>query len=612
MGARSKSHLKQRSSEHEPSHYSWRKQLDILDELQRVKFMSLQHHGTSMNRGKTVAVCIVLLFSVVVCASNAVAEGDDIIIESNMMWSEEMTLTENVRVVNGGSLTISGSEVSIDAGINIYVDSESSISLENSKLVSVQPPSGLAGFGYCDIDNRSSVLASSTSNQNVRMYLRPIQGFTLDGVIAHFGNQTKNLSGDEDFIPLGNGPIDAWVGLTGPLCHPTSLSEISIERAGQERVWRDAADFTHRNMMVIGTPGFMIENDGSINSTSSFIFGGQLSSSGSLVINDSKLDRVGPILLTSDDSDIVLVGTTQFTNSTDDHDVRARAKSSISWGNQVVGSGGLTDRWERRVSGQSLSFDAMFVKYEISGMHKFPRYSNFSNENGVSYIDGGRERVVEIGWSEDNTWEESQIWSERAVVTITEFRTAWNPVESGIGDYGGGQFELVWDYVIEVDSGIPYVSWDNLSVVKENELLNYATVGDSTRVEAVISNSGSAAASLAINCEDASTDSEAQISPSFPNSIIGPGEQVTITFNWRVSVPGEESISCRILTPTQLVEELAFGGGQISSNLVNWSVVDDEEGGTIMPAVIALVISACAGGYFLFSIYNGRDEIIDD
>ena len=574
--------------------------------------MALCHDGLAMNRRNPIMMCLILLFSVVIFPANAVAEGDDIIIESNMTWSDDMTLSQNVRVVNGGSLTFVGSQVNISNGVNIYVDSTSSLELENSRLMAAQPPAGLAGFGYCEEGNRSAVLASTSSSQDIRIYLRPMQGFTLDGVVAHFGNETKDLSGVEDFIALGNGPVDTWVGLTGPLCHPISLSEISIERNSQERSWTDAADIPHRNMMVNGDPGFTIDIDGSMVTSSSSIFGGEISSSGSLHINDTALDRVGPILLTSDGASIHLGGSTQFSNSTDDHDVRTRAQSTIDWEDGVSGSGGLTDKWERRLSGQSLSFDAMFVTYEITGMHKFPSYSNFSSEMGVSFIDGGRERVVEIAWSADNSWEEKPVWSEQAVVTITDYRTAWNPEESGIGDYGGGQFELVWDLEVMVESGTPMVEWDDLRVVGGGGLLSEANVGDSVNVEAVIVNSGTAAASLAINCEDVSTNTTSQISPSFPNAILGPSEQVTISFSWRTSVAGEDSISCRILTPTQLVDELSFGGGQMPSQSVNWIVADNEDDSTLLPALIALLIAAAVGGYLLFSIYNEREEPADD
>ena len=562
-----------------------------------------------MERSKSIMISIILLASLVASTTNSSADGEDIIVESNMTWSGEMTLSQNVRILNGGSLSFVDSKVNISSGVGIYVDASSSLSLESSELSSTHPPSGLAGFGYCDEDNRSSVRVFSQSEQNIRAYLRPIQGFSLDGVVAYFGNETKDLSGEEDFIPLGSGSVDIWIGLTGPLCHPVSLSEISIERAGQERVWLDAADYEHRNFMVHGDPGFSIDIDGSMQSNGSSIFGGRISSYGYLNISDSSLDRVGPILLANDDASLVLGGNTKITNSTDDHDVRARARSPIEWGDGVSGSGGLTDKWERRLSGQKLSFDAIYVTFEIRGMHKFPSYSNFSNELGISFVDGGKERVVEIAWSEDNTWEEAPIWTENATVVITEYRTAWNPEASGILDYGGGQFDLPWEQEVWVRTGTPMIEWVSLTPMGEDGILGEASIGDSVNVEAVISNSGTAAASLAIGCKD-SSGVEAQVSPQFPNAIIEPGTERTISFSWRSSSTGEDYLNCRVLTPTQLVEESAFGGGEMETSNLSWIDSSDDNGGerSILPALIVVLISAAIGGHFLFRIYR-EDEI---
>jgi len=554
----------------------------------------------------------------IVIPSNAVADSNDIIVESELTWDQSMTLSNNIRVVNGGVLNLESSdgektEFSIDIGVEIFVDKDSRINIRDSKVVSSQPPSGLVGFGYCDEDNRSAVhIPWNQPNRGFEVTLYPVDGASLDGVTAYFGNDSKEISDDDSSIGFPSGTEGVWIDLVGPVCHPVSLSLVSVLRDGggnYQNVYL-AADLEHRNMMVHGNPGFSMDIEGSGNFIDSLIKGGEISTSGSISFEGTKLNRVGPVLLTSDNASVSLSGVV-FSNSTDDHDIRARAHSTIEWGEGVNGSGGLTDKWERRLAGQSLTFDAMYVTYEITGMHKFPSYSNFSNEMGVSFIDGGRERVIEIAWSEDNTWEEGPVWSELAIVTITDYRTAWNPEESGIGDYGGGQFELSWDSEVKVESGTPMVVWESLSVAGEDGALNEASVGDSVNVDAVISNSGSAAASLAINCEDVSTDAVAQISPSFPNAVIGPGEQVTISFSWRVSVPSEDSISCRILTPTQLVDDFAFGGGQTTSQSVNWALVDDDESSTIIPALIALTIAASVGGLFLFSI-NEREEGPDE
>ena len=568
-----------------------------------------------MSKRLTFLVCLTMATASIALPSNAVADSDDIIVESELTWDQSMTLSNNVRVVNGGVLNLESSDgvktdFSVDFGVEIFVDKDSRINIRDSKIVSSQPPSGLVGFGYCDEDNRSAIhIPWNQPNRGFEVTLYPVDGASLDGVTAYFGNGSKEISDDDSSIVFPSGTEGVWIGLVGPVCHPVSLSLVSVLRDGggnNQNVYL-AADLEHRNMMVHGNPGFSMDIKGSGNFIDSSIMGGEITTSGSISFEGTKLNRVGPVILTSDNASITLSGVV-FSNSTDDHDIRARAHSSIEWGELVSGSGGLTDKWERRVSGQSLSFDAMFVTYEITGMHKFPSYSNFSNEMGLSFIDGGKERVVEIAWSADNTWEENPVWSEQAVVSITDYRTAWNPEESGIGDYGGGQFELSWDLEVMVESGTPMVSWDDLRVVGEDGLLSEAYVGDSVNVEAVIVNSGTAAASLAINCEAASTNTTAQISPSFPNAILGPGEQVTISFSWRTSVAGQDSISCRILTPTQLVDEMSFGGGQMSSQSVNWTVAEDEGDSALLPALIALVIAAAIGGYLLFSIYNKREE----
>ena len=569
-----------------------------------------------MSKRLTFLVCLTMAAASITLPANVVADSDDIIVESELTWDQSMTLSNNVRVVNGGILNLETSdgeisEFSIDIGVDIFVDKDSRINVRDSKVVSLQPPSELVGFGYCDENNRSAIhIPWNQPNRGFEVTLYPVDGATLDGVTAYFGNDSKEISDDDNAIGFPSGTEGVWIDLVGPVCHPVSLSLVSVSRDGggnNQNVYL-AADLEHRNMMIHGNPGFSMNIEGSGSFIGSSIIGGEITTSGSISFEGTKLNRVGPILLTSDNASISLSNGVDFSNSTDDHDIRARAHSSIEWGELVSGSGGLTDKWERRLSEQSLSFDAMFVTYEITGMHKFPSYSNFSNEMGVSFIDGGRERVIEIAWSEDNTWEENPVWSEQAIVTITDYRTAWNPEESGIGDYGGGQFELVWDSEVMVESGTPMIGWSDLRVVGEEGLLSEAPVRDSVIVEAVIVNSGTAAASLAINCEDVSTDTTAQISPSFPNAILGPGEQVTISFSWRVSVVGGDSISCRILTPAQLVDELSFGGGQMSSQNVNWTVVNDEDGSTLLPALIALAIATAVGGYLLFSIYNEREE----
>ena len=571
-------------------------------------------------------VCMVMITALTVLPINVISQSGEIIIESDLTWTEDTTISQNIRVLNGGTLTLSNAEFVVEQDVNIFVDGTSNLIVNNSEIDSLEPPGGLVGFGYCDEANRSGVWIDWPISDSVSITLVSISPSSFDFVTAYFNEGQENVSeemaGDRYTLEIQGGGSDGiWIDLVGPNCYPPSISTISVKRTNGGdfdcqycSMPTNAADYVHRNMMVHGSHGFTITSEGSFIANNSLIFGGGVLSTGMISISNSVLDRVGPIIL-NNDSDIYLGDGVFFSNSTDDHDVRGGVASNINWSGGATGTGGLTDMWEKRLSGQSLTFDASFVTYEIVGMHKYPKYTNFSNEEGVSFIDGGRERVVEIAWSEDNTWEEERIWREEAILFITDFRTAWNPEDSGIGDYGGGQLEMNWDQNIRITNGIPRVEW--LSIVAldvDGEQLSnaddYGTVslGDSVDVEAVLYNTGTAAASMAINCQEGNTGVTAQISPSFPNTVIGPGEQKTIAFKWRSSVIGIDTLNCSILTPIQLVDEFAFGGGDASTNPVNWvEQVSSSDGSGMVPLLIALLISASIGGYVLFSSYN-KDE----
>ena len=81
-------------------------------------------------------------------------------------------------------------------------------------------------------------------------------------------------------------------------------------------------------------------------------------------------------------------GDSSFSNSSENHDFRLEHFEN-RMGENVTGSG-FDKQWERRVAGQSLVFDAIFVTYGITGMYE-RTYTNFSNQDGI-FIDGAKER----------------------------------------------------------------------------------------------------------------------------------------------------------------------------------------------------------------------------
>ena len=652
-----------------------------------------------------------MVASIVSIPPSSVAETSGILVESDLTWSNDMTITENVRVVDGGSLTLSNADFSVSDGVEIFVDTNSSISI-NGATVSpslldesddsttilpkilclhgggdsatifqsdpamqdlieavsefefifvdapeegglwIRDPPGGKDEGTSDPDWADTsisfldqyisengpfygILGFSQGAAMVPVYLAQ-SSFTFEMAImfngymptthhglieiieqnAPFDTNSLIFEGEQDPFAYGS---DELAGNFSSPRHVISNDADHHLPFSSDDAFGEVVDFfaqsaSRSELEAIGV-GFSLIIDGQMHTSNSTITGADISSSGSLYINNTALDRVGPIILSSDDSSIFLEGDSSFSNSSENHDLQARAFSKIEWGENVTGSAGLTNKWERRVAGQSLVFDAIFVTYEITGMYEMELYTNFSNQDGISFIDGGKERIVEIAWSDDIS-NSGPIWTEQAIVSVTEYRTAWNPASSSIGNYGGGQFQLSWNSTIFANSGTPYISWDSLRAVDSTGMVvNQTPLGTSLLMEGIVTNSGSAAASFAISCEEVGTGADAQISPSFPSALVDPGQQGAITFEWRSSLLGAESLNCEILTPTQLADATAFGGGAMHSNEVTW-VEDSNDGDlTFVPAIIALLVGASIGGYFLLSIYrenNSEEEYNKD
>ena len=77
---------------------------------------------------------------------------------------------------------------------------------------------------------------------------------------------------------------------------------------------------------------------------------------------------------------------------------------------------------------------------------------------------------------------------------------------------------------------------------------------------------------------------------------IDAGESVEASFGWRSSDVGETTLSCRILTPTQLVDDGAFGGGSMSTGLATWTEPAEDDSLPILPLLAAIVVGVVIAG----------------
>ena len=551
-----------------------------------------------------------MLMSLVVVSGFAAAQENETTIDTSVTWEADGGLLtcdyDHVRIMDGGVLTIR--DALVDLTCNITVDEGGILNLDNSMLecgIWDEPgnPDGMAcgnglmGYGYWDEESRASFRVPNDGIEgDFTMTMHSVGGVSYYGGQAFVGDSEPiSLNGSSHTFEFSDvDDEEIWIGLIGYGQSSISVSEVIIE-VGNSEIVIEGVHLDRMNMMAAGPRGSEIVVNGIMSMSSSYLTGAKLTigENGSLVSNDSSFDRVGPIISLGDNS-VVRITNSTFSNSLDDHDVRGTGFSEITWENSN-GSGGFTDRWERRIVDQKVVFDSKGVVFKVNGMGvaESTSFESFSDDSGEALVNGGGERVVEVGWSNGT------IWSESATIEIISYRTGWNPDGSGIDDYGGYSIPLSWDDVQYVSDSTPHVEWSNLEVVLEegvSEPVGYA--GSSVPMRASFTNSGSAPASFYISCDVVETGLDADIG-GFQGLVLNAGQTGEMLFDWRGGETGDYSLDCEILTPTQLVSDDSFGGGTFSSGTVSWVESVDEDGLPMVSILVALAVTVLIIGMWL-------------
>ena len=563
-----------------------------------------------------------MLMSLVVVSGFAAAQENETTIDTSVTWEADGGLLtcdyDHVRIMDGGVLTIR--DALVDLACNITVDEGGILNLDNSMLecgIWDEPgnPDGMAcgnglmGYGYWDEESRASFRVPNDGIEgDFTMTMHSVGGVSYYGGQAFVGDSEPiSLNGSSHTFEFSDvDDEEIWIGLIGYGQSSVSVSEVIIE-VGNSEIVIEGVHLDRMNMMAAGPRGSEIVVNGIMSMSSSYLTGAKLTigENGSLVSNDSSFDRVGPIISLGDNS-VVRITNSTFSNSLDDHDVRGTGFSEITWENSN-GSGGFTDRWERRIVDQKVVFDSKGVVFKVNGMGvaESTSFESFSDDSGEALVNGGGERVVEVGWSNGT------IWSESATIEIISYRTGWNPDGSGIDDYGGYSIPLSWNDVQYVSDSTPHVEWSNLEIVLEegvSEPVGYA--GSSVPMRASFTNSGSAPASFYISCDVVETGLDADIG-GFQGLVLNAGQTGEMLFDWRGGETGDYSLDCEILTPTQLVSDDSFGGGTFSSGTVSWVESVEEDGLPMVSILVALAVTVLIIGIWLVR-KSSEEDYSDD
>ena len=533
-----------------------------------------------MRRVAAVQVLLMVSATMLCCLPAASADEAETVIGANVTWADDQTVEGTVRIVSGGHLTVHGADATVSDGSSIIIEEGGVLTLNHAGLLADNPPTAIASMGYWDESNRSKFIVPGEGIEGpFDVTMMAMNGDSYFGDGAHIGDEVINLNGSSHTFSFEDGAGDIWIGLIGFSSTSVTVASITIEVENGGSTTILGTELESVNMKTAGEPGFSIQVDGTLSSVDSTVSGGEMTVGGSMSADDSSFDRLGPVLL-GNEATIELRGVTSFSGSLDDHDIRGGPESTIYWGDDVSGSGGLIDRWERRVSGQSIQLDAKYVILSVSGIGPSEAIQEiFSDENGTALVDGGQERVVEIGYS-DGT-----VWTEAATIDVITYVTSWNPESSGIGNYGGGSMPLTWDQNIQLNSGTPNIEWESLEIVGDEDT---RSTSQSMPVLARIANRGTASALLYFTCEVDGL--EADIG-GYQEARIDAGESVEIQFGWRSSVTGQASLTCRILTPLQLVDEDSFGGGLMTTGVMTWTEPVEDDSLPVLPLLAAIIVA---------------------
>tara|TARA_B100000900_G_scaffold416162_1_gene449626 strand:+ start:1491 stop:3263 length:1773 start_codon:yes stop_codon:yes gene_type:complete len=557
------------------------------------------------------ALLILVFFSAPTTADN---HQGDIVIDEIIEWTNDQEINQNVHITSAGKLTISSS-ITFTSSSTIIIDEGGEMKLVGAAhLISDKRATSLKTMGISDEENRSKIIIpSSMYNGDINLIINAEDGALLDGSMVYVGDMEPLLMNGTSFsLSLSENQEDTVLGFTGYGQFPIIKSIILESDAGNSEY--KANDLPYQNMLLHGESGLTINSAGLIEVTqNSTLQGLNIVSSGEIIIKEGVIKDSSPIILTSDDSSMIIQNS-EISGSKNDHYVQAQPFSNIEWGTledntEVAIKGDLIDRWERVISNQVIIFDSVGVQFSVTGTgpNGNMEITNYSGLDGRSLInDGGDSRIIEIGWAN------GEITTEQAVISIIDYRTAWNTELSEINNYGPSEIELTWEKEIDLRSNnVPNIEWVSLtnSVEDSPENIEIRT-GVSQQISAILANRGDAPANLFFNCDVTETGMAADIG-GYQNVKIDPAEEVEVFFGWRNSQPGTFGLTCEILTPSQLVNyetSEAFGGGKISSQPVVWEEIN-EDSLNMIPILIVIIIVMISGGvYFVHSLSKDAEK----
>ena len=534
-------------------------------------------------------------------AATPPSDGSTVTLTEDTNWNQSSTLNGSVVVSAGVNLTISES-ISVAQGSSL--DVQGNLIMDGGQLNAENPPSDLQ-FWSAYGSSATLFLPESMGAFSINIFSAP--GYNLSNYTAQWNDGPKDdMEGDEHTTP--GSVINPIPGAGGTLSFEAILGEygelvidrIEVERLTETNTY-EATELDYSGWLLRGDSGFSlnIQNGATLTATDSEISGADVTINGEFSATNTFVSASGPVALTGSAASVSMNGG-GFDGSRDDHDIVADTEAQISL-NNVNGTGGIVDLWERQLASQVIQFPGSGITFNLTGVGPAER-----TLQGLSMVDGTYvvpanyqqgPRIVEIGYA-DGT-----IWTESATVSNIEWFTAW-------GTYYGtnDNLEKIANPSVQFDT-IPHISVTSVEITKQ------ANLGKRATVMVTLSNTGSADAgnpddlidSVAIECYDG--ENRADISPTYPAADVMAGETAEIELKWGHAQEGNATLVCSPLTPSQVAIEGTLGGGSVLSEIVVWGAAAEASPG-MSPMLISFLVALVVGLGLVtyFTAIHARDE----
>ncbi len=527
-----------------------------------------------------------------VSASEPPDGGASITITGEHTWSQDDNLDGTVIVSSGAILTIQ-SELTVSEGSQIIVEEGGTIDLDEGKLIAEINDAAYTWMRNNDAGSRSRILIdNSTIEDGATLTIHAFEGTILDGFNAIVDDISTPMIGTQHNISFESESDDTWIEFTGIQSLNLILdSTLIFEYEDGTTLNFDNWDtIPHENWMIASENQFDINILGELRGTNASIVGAEIIVDGTMNLN-GMLSQSTPIIA-SNEAQIHLDA--NMRDSRDDHHVTAGIDTTIDLqGSSVQGT--LVDFWERQLE-QQIQFRANEVIASMTGFGYPPETTNPIpvDANGLMTLP---KRTVEIGFSDGS------VWNEQATIVINSYKTAWN---AQLTDYGSNEPLPVESLTNYTSTNLPILSIDSITPEQTTN-----SVDSRIRMNATITNSGGGDARVALECF-LGNGSTADVG-GYPILEIPGGETRSVEFNWNMFEPGNTSISCGVIQPSQLAVAGSYGGEPVDSDMVMWTeAIQQESGLGVLPIIIVVVILLIGAGIGILQISLAAEKKRDE